>query len=129
MVENIVLKVAYAKIAGKGRGVIATQAIAAGETAERSPVLTLSLKDAECPGLHDYGMAWTENFDEPHPGKECCIGLGYLSLYNHSEAPNARIEHHYDSDEISVVALRDIAAGEEITYDYVVPLWFAVAAE
>ena len=123
------LKVAYTKIAGKGRGVVATAAIAAGETAERSPVLPLSLKDSECPGLYDYGLAWTENFDEPEPGRECCIGLGYLSLYNHSSAPNAVIEHHYDTREISVIAIRDIAAGEEITYDYVVPLWFAAAAE
>jgi hypothetical protein len=91
---------------------------------ERSPVLPLALADSESPGLSDYGMAWEENFDSPTPGRECCIGLGYLSLYNHGDQPNARLEHHYDSDEISVVALRDIAAGEEITYDYVVPLWF-----
>ena len=123
------LKVACVKIPGKGRGVVATQTIAAGETAERSPVLPLSLKDSECPGLNDYGMAWTENFDEPVAGKESCVGLGYLSIYNHSATPNARLEHHYDTDEISVIAIRDIAAGEEITYDYVVPLWFAAAAE
>ena len=123
------MKVAYAKIDGKGRGVIATVAIAAGETAERSPVLPVSLKDSECAGLFDYGLAWTENFDEPEPGKECCIGLGLLSLYNHSATPNAVIEHHYDTHEICVIAIRDIAAGEEVTYDYVVPLWFAVAAE
>jgi SET domain-containing protein len=30
---------------------------------------------------------------------------------------------------MSMVALRDIAAGEELTYDYGVPLWFAEAAE
>ncbi len=122
-------KVACIKIPGKGRGVIAREPIAAGETAERSPVLPLSLADSECPGLSDYGMAWTENLDSPVPGKESCVGLGYLSIYNHSATPNARLEHHYDSDEISVIALRDIAAGEEITYDYVVPLWFAAAAQ
>ncbi|MEI9888206.1 MAG: SET domain-containing protein-lysine N-methyltransferase [Rhizomicrobium sp.] len=123
------LKIACVKIVGKGRGVVATDAIAAGETVERSPVLPLALKDSECPGLNDYGMAWHENLDAPEPGKECCIGLGYLSIYNHADAPNATLEHHYDSDEISVIALRDIAPGEEITYDYVVPLWFAAAAE
>ena len=74
------------------------------EALERSPVLPLSLKDSECPGLNDYGMAWTENFDEPVPGKESCVGLGYLSIYNHSASPNARLEHHYDTDEISVIA-------------------------
>jgi uncharacterized protein len=122
------LKVACVRIPGKGRGVIAREAIAQGETVERSPVLPLALADSECPGLHDYGMAWEENFDAPTPGRECCIGLGYLSLYNHGDAPNARLEHHYDTDEISVIALRAIAPGEEITYDYVVPLWFPKAA-
>jgi len=124
-----VLKVACVKIPGKGRGVVTTVAIAAGEVVERSPVLPLSLTDSECPGLDAYGMAWTENFDDPVPGKESCVGLGYLSIYNHGAPPNARLEHHYDTDEISVIALRDIAAGEEVTYDYVVPLWFAEAAE
>ncbi|MBL6852491.1 MAG: SET domain-containing protein-lysine N-methyltransferase [Alphaproteobacteria bacterium] len=123
------LKVAVVRISGKGRGVIATVAIAAGDTVERSPVLPLSLADSECPGLNEYGMAWEENHDNPTPGRECCIGLGYLSIYNHADRPNAKLEHHYDTDEISVVALRDIAAGEEITYDYVVPLWFTDAGE
>ena len=122
-------KVALIRIPGKGRGIVASVAIAAGEVVERSPVLPLSLADSECPGLSDYGMAWTENFDSPEPGKESCVGLGYLSIYNHSPTPNAMLEHHYDSEEISVIAIRDIAAGEEVTYDYVVPLWFAAAAE
>ncbi len=123
------LKVAVVRIPGKGRGVIARQPIAAGDTVERSPVLPLSLADSECPGLNDYGMAWEENHDNPTPGKECCIGLGYLSIYNHGAPPNAKLEHHYDTDEISVIALRDIAEGEEVTYDYVVPLWFTDAGE
>ncbi|MEJ1969624.1 MAG: SET domain-containing protein-lysine N-methyltransferase [Rhizomicrobium sp.] len=123
------LKIAVVRIEGKGRGVVAAQPIAAGELIERSPVLPLALKDSECPGLNDYGMAWEENFDNPTPGRECCIGLGYLSIYNHGAPPNATLDHHYDSDEISVIALRDIAPGEEITYDYVVPLWFPEASE
>ena len=57
-------------------------------------------------------------------GKECAIGLGYLCLYNHSDTPNITFDHHYDSDEISVRATRDIAAGEELTLNYGVPLWF-----
>lgn len=120
-------KVSVVRIPGKGRSVIATVPIAAGDTVERSPVLPLSLADSECPGLNEYGMAWEENLERPTPGKECCVGLGYLSIYNHSATPNARLEHHYDTDEISVIALRDIAPGEEVTYDYVVPLWFTDA--
>ena len=124
------LKVTVIRIPGKGRGVITTEPIAAGVTIERSPVLPLSLKDSECPGLDPYSMAWEENLgDGGNPAKACCVGLGYLSIYNHSATPNARLEHHYDSDEISIIALRNIAAGEEVTYDYAVPLWFADTTE
>ena len=118
-------KIALQKIPGKGRGVVAAKAIAAGEILERSPVLPLALKDSECPGLNDYSLAWGEDVDGGlGEQKACAIGLGYLSLYNHSEAPNVTFDHHYDDNEISVLALRDIALGEELTIDYGVPLWW-----
>jgi len=122
-------KVQVVRIPGKGRGVVATQAIAKGETVERSPVLPIALRDSECPALNDYCMAWGEALDTCEPGTECCVGLGYLMLYNHSAAPNLTIRRHFDVNEMSMVALRDIAAGEELTYDYDVPLWFTAAAE
>ena len=122
-------KIRIVRIPGKGRGVVATAAIAKGETVERSPVLPIALKDSECPALNDYSMAWGEALDSCDPGTECCVGLGYLMLYNHSAAPNLTIRRHFDANEMSMVALRDIAAGEELTYDYAVPLWFAAAAE
>ena len=118
-------KIAYVKIAGRGRGVVATKAIANGEVIERSPVLPLALKDSECPGLNDYSLAWGEDVPGFEAGKECAIGLGYLSLYNHSNAQNVTFDHDYEENEIGVRALRDIAAGEELTIDYGVPLWFA----
>ncbi len=117
-------KIALQKISGKGRGAVAATAIAAGDILERSPVLPLALKDSECPGLNDYSLAWGEDVPGFQKGKECAIGLGYLSLYNHSEAPNVTFDHHYDDNEISVLARRDIAAGEELTIDYGVPLWW-----
>jgi len=120
-------KIACVNIPGKGRGIVATSAIAAGEVVERSPVLPLSLADSEVPGLSEYAMAWEENLDEGDPAKACCIGLGYLVIYNHANPPNVKLMHHYESHEISVVAMRDIAAGEELCYDYVVPLWFQAA--
>ena len=122
-------KIAWKRIPGKGRAVIATAAIARGEMVECSPVLPLALADSECPGLTEYSLAWGE--DAPGglaPGKECAIGLGYLCLYNHSEAPNVTFDHRYDADEIAVHALRDIAAGEELTINYGVPLWFEKSA-
>ncbi len=118
-------KIAYVKIPGRGRGVVAKGAIAAGEALERSPVLPLALKDSECPGLDSYSLAWGEDVEGGlGPQKDCAIGLGYLSLYNHSKTPNVTFDHHYDEDEITVRALRAIAQGEELTIDYGVPLWF-----
>lgn len=118
-------KIAYRDIPGKGRGVIATQAIAKGEIVERSPVLPIALKDSECPALNDYAFAWGEEVPGFDPGKECAIGLGYLGLYNHARPSNVRLERHYADNEMSIHALRDIASGEELTIDYDVPLWFA----
>ena len=120
-------KIVYQNIPGKGRGVIATEAIAAGEEIERSPVLPLALKDSECPGLSDYAFAWGEAVPGFEPGKECAIGLGYLGLYNHARPSNVGLDRHYADNEMSIHALRDIAAGEELTIDYDIPLWFDAA--
>jgi hypothetical protein len=117
-------KIACVKIAGKGRGIVATAPIAKGEVVERSPVLPIALRDSECPALNDYSMAWGETLDVCEPGAECAVGLGYLMLYNHGVPPNLTIARHFDDNEMSMIALRDIEAGEELTYDYGVPLWF-----
>ena len=120
-------KIVYREIPGKGRGVVATQAIAKDELVERSPVLPIALKDSECPGLNDYAFAWGEDVPGFEPGRECAIGLGYLGLYNHAKPSNVRLERHYADNQMSIHALRDIAPGEELTIDYAVPLWFAAA--
>ena len=48
--------------------------------------------------------------------------LGYGSLYNHSEDPNAEYIHQFD-DAYAFAALRDIADGEEITISYSDAWW------
>lgn len=118
------MKITYRSLPGKGRGVVATEAIASGETVERSPVLPISMETSERPGLSDYAFAWGEDVPGLAPGKECAIGLGFLGLYNHATPSNARLLRHYDENEMSIVALRDIEAGEELTIDYDIPLWF-----
>ncbi len=119
-------KIVWKRLPGRGRGVLARAAIAKGEIVEVSPVLPLALKDSECPGLNDYSLAWGEDVPGGLGGeKECAVGLGYLSLYNHAQPPNVTFDHRYDAEEIAVTALRDIDAGEELTIDYGVPLWFA----
>jgi SET domain-containing protein len=122
-----VRKISYTKIPGKGRGVIATDVIAAGELVERSPVIPLAHADSEKPGLSDYAFAWGEDVPGFEPGKECAIALGYIGLYNHARPSNVRLERHYAENEMSIHALRDIAPGEELTIDYDIPLWFEPA--
>jgi SET domain-containing protein len=53
--------------------------------------------------------------------------LGYTSLVNHSAAPNCTFIRHFDELALDLVASRDIAAGEEITFDYGMTLWFTPA--
>ena len=60
-------------------------------------------------GLAGFCFLWGEG--------TVALALGYGSLYNHSFAPNAR----YDDEgrQVKVYsAIRDIAAGEEITINY-----------
>lgn len=98
---------------GKGRGVFARTPIPAGTVFERAPVLVIpAVEIDENPYdtvITRYCFQW---------GRESvAIVLGYGSLYNHSYQPNA-----YYRDRRSrikeFVALRDIAAGEEITINY-----------
>jgi hypothetical protein len=90
-------------------------------------VLPISLETSEHPGLSDYAFAWGEDVPGFAPGQECAIGMGYLGLYNHAKPSNVRLVRHYAENEMSIEALRDIEAGEELTIDYDTPLWFQPA--
>src|SRR3982751_6561045 len=95
------------RVKGKGRGVFARRLIRKGEVIERVPMLVLPNEESESgPVLSHYCFAWGKG--------TVALALGYGSLYNHSYRPNAR----YDDAgrRIKVFrALRDIAAGEEVT--------------
>jgi uncharacterized protein len=98
-----------------GRGVIAVSEIAAGETIEVCPILELAEGDAS--GLLD---DYTVALDDGSSGT--ALLLGYGSLYNHSDEPNAEYVVLAD-DAYSFVALRDIEAGEQITISYGEEWW------
>jgi SET domain-containing protein len=69
------------------------------------------------PPLAWYPFAWKDGVS--------AIALGLTSLANHSrENPTCYTERDYANLLLRFVAKRDIEAGEEITYDYKVPLWF-----
>lgn len=114
----------------KGRGVIAMQDIAKGELIERSPVVIIPHEDrirTDSTVVFTYVFMWEKDACEEdlykHRGR-AAIALGYTSLLNHSYAPNADFTHHIDEMVLDIHALRDIAAGEEITIDYQMTLWF-----
>lgn len=97
----------------KGRGVFAVRPIRGGEEIERVPVLVLpagEIEDSgEGAGLAGFCFLWGRG--------TLALALGYGSLYNHSYRPNARYD---DVGRMTKIfsALRDIAAGEEITVNY-----------
>ena len=112
-----------ARSARDGLGVFAGTDIPRGRIVERCPVLVLSSRHApalEQAGLHGYLYEWDG---------QLAVALGMGSLYNHSQSPNATYEAHLDDRLLVVRAARSIAAGEEITIDYVAAgqrddLWF-----
>jgi uncharacterized protein len=119
-----------AQLGRRGRGVIADARLARGRLVERSPVLVIPHADrAATDGtvVFTYVFMWEHGTVEEdlyrHQGR-AAIALGYTSLLNHSYAPNCGFFRHIDDLAIDLVALRDIEAGEELTIDYQMPLWF-----
>jgi hypothetical protein len=79
--------------------------------------------------LHDYIFTWGEN------EMECCIALGYLSIYNHDYHSNAEYEMDFENSIIRVKTVQNIKAGEEVFINYngtwndTKPVWFDPASE
>jgi uncharacterized protein len=126
--ERLALRIGH--FPGRGRGVVADQAIVAGALVERSPVIIIPPQDraaADATVVFTYVFMWEHDTVEEdlyrHEGRSA-IALGYTSLLNHSYTPNCEFVRHIDDLAIDLVALRDIAAGEELTIDYQMTLWF-----
>jgi uncharacterized protein len=115
-------------IPGKGRGVICSEDLEAGETIEVSPVLVMTHKEQEFldkTTMHDYIFLWG-NKEQP----ECCVAFGYVSIYNHSYDSNCDYQMHFEDDLIEIITVKDIPAGTELTINYNgependEPVWF-----
>ena len=115
--------IAIRHIRGKGRGVIATQLVVAGTEIVSCPVIVYDSTDA---GRIDKTRLARYNFR--FGDQRSCIVLGVISLCNHSESPNATLVCSEKDETMTLVALRPIAAGEEICIRYRRPLWFTPAA-
>ena len=106
---------------------VAIGAWPAGSELERSPVIIVPLADLirrpEDPTVPEqYLLYWSDDV-----GRETCMGGGLLMFYNHSSDPNIEFRDGPEPETMSVIALRDIADGEELAYDYGVDLWFEPA--
>jgi len=111
--------------AGMGRGVFTEEALDAGTIIEISPVIVMNADDRKLLDktlLHDYIFEWGNN--------ECCVALGYVSVYNHSYASNCEYEMEIDEELIRIKTMRHINAGEELfinyngTWNNKKPVWF-----
>lgn len=100
---------------GRGRGVFAKVAFAEGDVIESCPVIPIPEEEVDPVGrtvLGNYFFKWGGT------GDEGAVALGFGSLYNHTNDPNAMYVRKYERLTIDFVALRAIAPGEEITVSY-----------
>src|SRR5580693_1179183 len=99
----------------KGRGVFTSEIIKAKTIIEISPVIVMSNSDRvllDQTLLHDYIFEWGEKRNQ------CCVALGYVSIYNHSYQSNCEYEMNYKQELISIKTMRLIKAGEELFINY-----------
>lgn len=121
---NIIIK----KVFDKGNAVFTNAPIQIDDIIEVSPVIVMTAeerKDLDKTLLHDYIFEW-----EPGGADKCCMAQGYISVYNHSAKANCEYYMDYEKETITVKAIRNIAANEELTINYngdwnsEKPVWF-----
>jgi uncharacterized protein len=110
-------------IPGKGRGVIATRSIRRGKLVEASPVIRMTKRDRleRSNVLSHYPFEW---IDPPYVQ---AFPLGFAGLLNHSDTPNCKIETDIPGEVLCIYAIKDIAAGDELCWNYGIDPWFEVA--
>jgi len=99
----------------KGRGVFTSENIPENTIIEISPVIVMDAADRKLLDqtiLHDYIFEWGENH------RQCCMALGYLSLYNHSYQSNCEYQMNYVEEMITIQTIRHVGAGEELFINY-----------
>ncbi len=111
------------EVPGKGRGLFIAADVPAGALLEEAPVIPMRPEDAvpRQSILYNYPFGW-----EDPPYVEA-VALGAISMANHDDNPNARFQTDLPAKLVRLFAKRDLRAGEEVTIDYVIELWFDAA--
>lgn len=123
-----VSRIRAAHIPGKGRGLMASEAIASGDVIDRSTTIPLSAADCDLLELSAVGDYY---FAHPEDAEAGLVVLGLTSLCNYSNMPNAELRWQRDDSVgwlAELYALRPIAEGEEVTRRYRCDPWFKVAS-
>ena len=122
-------KVEVRTSAVEGRGLFATETIAADTLVMEAPLLLIPAQQRvalQSTLVDDYVYEWDEH-------GTAALVLGVSSMCNHADDPNAFLWLVPDGLVAQLFTLRDVAAGEEITVSYRAeegsedaPLWFEV---
>ena len=110
-------------------GVFTTEDFEVDTIIEISPVLVFDKEERallEKTKLYNYIFAWGIEEDL------AAVGLGYISMYNHSYDSNCEYEMDYDTGTMTIKTVKPIAKGEELFINYngdaddETPIWFEV---
>lgn len=113
MTDDVVAPVEVRDSPRHGRGLYATRTLPSGAVACEAPVLLLD--DDETDALADHRLAsYLVAWDEGVTG----IPFGVLSFTNHDDTPNAQLVVDHEALTVSLVTLRRVRTGEEVTIDY-----------
>ncbi len=116
------IHIAPSGIKNAGRGVFASKNIRKNEIIEVCPILILGSKDTVL-----VMKTMLQNYVFEYEKDSTLMALGYGSLYNNNDVPNARYElQEYEGSpaqdsELVISAIRPIAAYEEIFINYGIP--------
>lgn len=129
LIHKMTQRVSHLYIASSAindRGVFTSQDIPKDSLLEICPVIVIPEEEMDLikhSVLYNYYFDWAAE-------NQGAIALGYGSIYNHSYTPNAEYREDYEGRQLMLYAIKDIAAGDEITINYngdpedQEPVWF-----
>jgi uncharacterized protein len=99
----------------KGRGVYTSKRIPANTIIEISPVIVLSPKERKAieeTKLYNYIFEWGNS------NRQGAMGLGYISLYNHSYNANCEYDMDYENLIMTIKTVKPVKKGSELCINY-----------